>query len=166
MTVFFPNQYIPYLVGGFNPFEKYKSKWESSPNRNENKKNLKPPPRYIYIYIIYNIGINCPVFVITTAQSSCFLKPPGFHTNLAGALRSSCATKATSQPANGTVGIRISWERLGWEPNRGNVHPQHVGIFFGSQGGNEVSGNRFWMAENIWWNRGTPKWMVYNGKPY
>ena len=32
------------LVGGFNPFEKYESKWESSPNRGENKKYLKPPP--------------------------------------------------------------------------------------------------------------------------
>ena len=27
-----------YLVGGFNPFEKYWSKWESSPSRGENKK--------------------------------------------------------------------------------------------------------------------------------
>ena len=34
------------LVGGFNPFEKYyKSKWESSPSRGENKTYLKPPPR-------------------------------------------------------------------------------------------------------------------------
>ena len=33
------------LVGGFNPFEKYESKWESSPSRDENKKCLKPPPR-------------------------------------------------------------------------------------------------------------------------
>ena len=32
------------LVGGFNPFEKYYSKWESSPNRGRNKKSLKPPP--------------------------------------------------------------------------------------------------------------------------
>ena len=28
----------PPLVGGFNPFEKYSSKWESSPSRDENKK--------------------------------------------------------------------------------------------------------------------------------
>ena len=35
-----------YLVGGFNPFEKYSSKWESSPSRVENKKYLKPPPSY------------------------------------------------------------------------------------------------------------------------
>ena len=35
------------LVGGFNPFEKYESKWESSPNRGENKKYLKPPPSKI-----------------------------------------------------------------------------------------------------------------------
>ena len=28
------------LVGGFNPFEKYESNWESSPNRGENKKNV------------------------------------------------------------------------------------------------------------------------------
>ena len=32
------------LVGGFNPSQKYYSKWESSPNRGENKKCLKPPP--------------------------------------------------------------------------------------------------------------------------
>ena len=39
-----------YLVGGFNPFAKNLSKWESSPNRGENKKKtLKPPPRFIYI---------------------------------------------------------------------------------------------------------------------
>ena len=36
-----------YLVGVFNPFEKYWSKWESSPNRGEHKKYWKPPPRYI-----------------------------------------------------------------------------------------------------------------------
>ena len=35
-----------YLVGGFNPSEKYSSKWESSPNRGEHKKYLKPPPSY------------------------------------------------------------------------------------------------------------------------
>ena len=28
------------LVGGFNPFEKYESKWESSPNRGEKSKNI------------------------------------------------------------------------------------------------------------------------------
>ena len=32
-------------VGGFNPSEKYESKWESSPGRGENKKCLKPTPR-------------------------------------------------------------------------------------------------------------------------
>ena len=36
------------LVGGFNPFEKYESKWESSPGMDdENKKYLKPPPRCV-----------------------------------------------------------------------------------------------------------------------
>ena len=35
-----------YLVGGFNPFEKYQSNWKSSPNSGENKKHLKPPPSY------------------------------------------------------------------------------------------------------------------------
>ena len=39
------NGYQTRLVGGFNPFEKYQSKWESSPNRGDNKKYLKPPPR-------------------------------------------------------------------------------------------------------------------------
>ena len=32
------------LVVGFNPCETYLSKWEPSPNRGENKSNLKPPP--------------------------------------------------------------------------------------------------------------------------
>ncbi len=47
------------LVGGWtNPFEKCESKWESSPNRGENKKYLKPPPRkiirkYIITHLIY-----------------------------------------------------------------------------------------------------------------
>jgi len=36
-----------FLVGGFNPFEKYESKWESSPSRGENKKCLKPPPSFV-----------------------------------------------------------------------------------------------------------------------
>ena len=40
--------YLGYLVGGFNPFEKYESKWESSPNRDENRKYLKPQPRYVF----------------------------------------------------------------------------------------------------------------------
>ena len=35
-----------YLVGGFNPSENYESKWESSPNRGEHRKYLKPPPSY------------------------------------------------------------------------------------------------------------------------
>ena len=34
-----------FQVGGFNPFEKYWSNWESSPNSGENKKCLKPPAR-------------------------------------------------------------------------------------------------------------------------
>ena len=38
-----------YLVGGFNPSEKYSSNWIISPNRGENKKYLKPPPRYPFI---------------------------------------------------------------------------------------------------------------------
>jgi len=38
------------LVGGFNPFEKYSSKSESSPNRGENKKHLKPPPGMSFIH--------------------------------------------------------------------------------------------------------------------
>ena len=31
-----------YLVGGFNPVEKYSSKWASSPNRDAHQRNLKP----------------------------------------------------------------------------------------------------------------------------
>ena len=47
----------PLLVGGWiNPFEKYWSKWESSPNRGENKNYLKPPPRLaVNLYTILKI---------------------------------------------------------------------------------------------------------------
>ena len=38
-----------FLVGGFNPSEKYSSNWKSSPNRGENKKCLKPPPRFVLV---------------------------------------------------------------------------------------------------------------------
>ena len=47
-----------YLVGGFNPIEKYHSKWESSPSRGENKKYLKSPPIQVYNCIyIYTISL-------------------------------------------------------------------------------------------------------------
>ena len=39
------SELIGFLADGFNPFEKYYSNWESSPNTGENKKYLKPPPR-------------------------------------------------------------------------------------------------------------------------
>ena len=35
-----------FLVGGFNPFEKYYSNWIIFPGRDENKKYLKPPGRF------------------------------------------------------------------------------------------------------------------------
>ena len=41
-------------VGGFNPFEEYWSKWESSPNRGENKTYLKPTPSS-YLYCSTNL---------------------------------------------------------------------------------------------------------------
>ncbi len=43
---------IFHLVGGFNPFEKYLSKLESSSNRDENKKYFKPPPSHGFLEII------------------------------------------------------------------------------------------------------------------
>ncbi len=36
-----------FLVGGFNPFEKYLSNWIISPSRGENKTYLKPPPSFV-----------------------------------------------------------------------------------------------------------------------
>ena len=47
----------PSLVGGFNPSEKYESKWESSPNRGENKTYLKlpkPPASYPFLSHLRN----------------------------------------------------------------------------------------------------------------
>ena len=38
-----------FLVGGFNPIEKYQSKWTSSPNRGENKNYSKPLTSFPFI---------------------------------------------------------------------------------------------------------------------
>ena len=46
-----------YLVGGFNPSEKYSSVGVTIPNIWENKKCSKPPTRYTYICIYDDIEI-------------------------------------------------------------------------------------------------------------
>ena len=52
IVVYFCTLYLlTYLVGGFNPSEKYESKWESSPTRGENKKYLKPAPSYLLVSV-------------------------------------------------------------------------------------------------------------------
>ena len=45
---FFPKGKKTWLGGGFNPVEKYQSKWEIFPNfRGEHKKYSKPPPGFL-----------------------------------------------------------------------------------------------------------------------
>ena len=39
---------VCFLVGGFNPSEKYWSNWKSSQSRGENEKYLKPPPSFAW----------------------------------------------------------------------------------------------------------------------
>ena len=52
---------IAILVGGFNPFEKYESKWESSSNRGKTSgktmKYLKPPPRTNHSFLFPTIQV-------------------------------------------------------------------------------------------------------------
>ena len=45
-----------YLVGGFNPSEKYWSNWIISSSRGENKQYLKPPPSYGYVYFYLDLA--------------------------------------------------------------------------------------------------------------
>ena len=53
-----------FLVGGFNPSEKYWSNWIISPNRDENKKCLKPPPSFLM-----DSGSNeTPLFLLKTCE--------------------------------------------------------------------------------------------------
>ena len=69
------------LVGGFNPFEKYESKWESSPNRDEHKKIFElPPPRNplpCYLSASWSLKIGSPsravldVFARNTCRPRC-----------------------------------------------------------------------------------------------
>ena len=52
------------LLGGFNPSENYLSKWESSPNRNENRKYFNPPPRRFSIWT----GASLPLVAIAALE--------------------------------------------------------------------------------------------------
>ena len=55
-----PFRRITLLVGGFNPSEKYKSNWESYPNRGEHIFFLKPPPRlYINMCLFLGYPFSC-----------------------------------------------------------------------------------------------------------
>ena len=48
-----------FLVGGFNPSEKYYVlNWIISPGRGENKKSLKPPPSFLvsFHHFIQKVG--------------------------------------------------------------------------------------------------------------
>ena len=49
------------LVGGFNPFEKYKSNWIISPGRGENKKHVKPPPSGCLVGILIIMVVYHPL---------------------------------------------------------------------------------------------------------
>ena len=54
-----------FLVGGWtNPFEKYARQIGSFPNRDENKKYLKPPPRFLF----WN-GPKIPVILLMVQES-------------------------------------------------------------------------------------------------
>ena len=49
------------------PSEKYMSKWESSPNRGENKTYLKPPPSFFWVWKIdVFLGKNWPTNFLNT----------------------------------------------------------------------------------------------------
>ena len=66
-----------FLVGGFNPSEKYESNGKSSPNRGENKKCLKPPPRFWKIFFctpLFQDLLNCSC---SSEGKGCFPKKPG-----------------------------------------------------------------------------------------
>ena len=52
------------LVGGFNPIEKYWSKWESSPSRDEKKQCLKPPPRTASWHLLLTDGAGRLFFLV------------------------------------------------------------------------------------------------------
>ena len=49
----FSKKQQPWLVGGWtNPFEKYQSNWIISPGRGEKKIFLRPPPRWMKMYLL------------------------------------------------------------------------------------------------------------------
>ena len=50
----------------FQTFEKYKSKWESSPNRSENKKYLKPPTSGVFLHCFFG-----PRYLVKVEISQC-----------------------------------------------------------------------------------------------
>ena len=59
------------LAGGWtNPLEKYESKWESSPNKGENKQYLKPPSRHVHSILATPVTFEIPMFPGEMTHSS------------------------------------------------------------------------------------------------
>ena len=63
------------LVGGFNPFEKYWSKWESSPNTGENRKYLSCHHPVIFMIWQNTICLD-PLLFFSDSEAMFFLN---FH---------------------------------------------------------------------------------------
>ena len=94
------------LVGGFNPFEKYQSKWESFPNRDENKKYLKPAPRIRLNYIFW-----VDFFPKQPILGRSFV-PPEFHSGRCQcpvAVASEVEEERTISGARGWGGWKVSY---------------------------------------------------------
>ena len=96
------------LVGGFNPFEKYQSKWESSPTRGENKTYLKPPP-WLFFFLFFSVFGVDSIDVIYFTQMFVSSRMKFFHQWVAN---------SPAQCAWRQVAGAISWVRGRWNKGR------------------------------------------------
>ena len=143
------------LVGGWtNPSEKCVSKWESSPGRGENKTYLKPPPSNIYNSWKSNgwVGwwhVTCP---FSGAKEAYFIFNGRSLLFVSGMLVMR-AVKNLWKWTENLNGIRVHQPRNRKAEAQCPRWPKTT-IFWGE--------NYIVVSKN----RGIPKWMIYNGKPY
>ena len=110
------------LVGGFNPFEKYWSKWKSSSNRDENEKYLKPSARLVFVRqkicmvasVLRGLTSSSMCQNFTTSQTAQFLAFQTLKLHL---------SMAADRSLTAVVQIMRS-KCMSWSERRGRSHEQ------------------------------------------
>ena len=112
----------------------------------------------LYIYIYYNINIiNIYIYIVLTGSFCLIYAPFGNCTYFQG------VSKVWNVNATNHIGISVLYTYIICHmfPQCAHWLTRKLGTFRTS-----IYINNFHVQMGVSKNRGTPKWMVYNGKPY